>query len=169
MKNVLLSLDEFSDRRFARASRCLAIQMCEEPSSEQLAVSQQHIPQDQERWISSQTGNLSSIIASCVTFFPILCSFDRSKMFCNSSFSWMPCRLQKPGSSLCLTWLSWLQDAHRHYFRMMLLWPKRPEGCVWREVGSELTLTRELFSLFPSTFWELKINAQFILTPVYLE
>lgn len=83
-------------------------------------------PEIKWRWISSQAGNLSSIIASCVTFFfflflhpsPILCSFNRSKMFCNSSFSGMQCRLQGPGFSLCVSHEVLMQDVHQNYVVM---------------------------------------------------
>lgn len=120
-KCLPLSFDGLSKWHSARMSRCLAVRMCEEPSSEKLIVSQQHIPQDLVT--VDHIPNRKSVLHYCqlCNIFPILCSFNRSKMFCNSSFSWTWCVRQGPGFSLCLKRLSWLQDVRHHHFTTMYL------------------------------------------------
>lgn len=79
MKNCLPVPWWVSDRHCARMNRCLAIQICEEPSSVQSSVSQQHIPRDQVT--VDFIPNRKSVLHYCqlCNIFPILFSFKRSK------------------------------------------------------------------------------------------
>lgn len=174
-ENVYLLLHGFSDWQSARMSRCLAIQMCEESSSEQSGVSQQHIPWDQVT--ADLIPNRKSVLHYCqlCNIFPILLSLNWSKMFCNSldALQTSGAKLTSWGLPLCLTWFSWRQNFHQHYFRLILpnyVIPLKSEGNFWSEMGSYgwlyvncgswVYLFYFIFLLSRPHYWE-DLNAQF--------